>query len=66
MWHIPLWFSDAHHISFLLYQFSLKYGFPFRILRFSPPNHLALLKDQFLKKKLLKKGKTRRFFSVKL
>ena len=34
-----------------LNQFSVKYRFSFPILRFLPQNHLALLKDRFLKKK---------------
>ena len=55
MWHILLGLSDAHHISF-----SVKYRFSFPILRFLPQNHLALLKDRFLKKMLLKRAKTRR------
>ena len=64
MWHMLLWLSDAHHISFLLNRFSVKYRFLFPILRFLPQNHLTLLKDRFLKKLLLKraKAKTRRFF----
>ena len=68
MWHILLLLlsSDAHHISFLLNQFSVKYRFPFPILHFVPQNHLALLKDRFLKKMLLKRAKTRRLFFVKL
>ena len=32
MWHILSWLSDAHHISFLPYWFSVKYRFPFPIL----------------------------------
>ena len=54
--------SDARHISFLLNRFSVKYRFPFPILRFLPQNHIALLKDRFLKKMRLKRTKTRRFF----
>ena len=57
MWHILLWLSDAHCISFLLNRLSVKHRFPFSILRFLPQNHLALLKDRFLKKMLLKKYK---------
>ena len=61
MWHILLWLSDTHHISFLLNQFS------FQILRgFLPQNHLALLKDRFLKKMLLNRGKNTSFFFVNL
>ena len=36
VWHVSLWLSVAHHISFLLDQFSVKYVFHFPILRFSP------------------------------
>ena len=66
MWHISLWLSDAHHISFLLNQFSVKYTFSFPILHFLPQNHLVLLKDRFLKKMVLKRAKTRRLVFVKL
>ena len=62
MWHIELWLSAAHHISFPLNWFSVKYGFPFPILRFLLLNHLALLKDRFLKKMLLKRAKPGGFF----
>ena len=34
MWYILLWISAAHNISFLLNQFSVKYGFPFPICVF--------------------------------
>ena len=57
MWHMLLWFADAHHILFLLNRFSVKYRFPIPILRFLSQNHLALLKDRFLKKNPFKKGK---------
>ena len=40
--------------------------FPFPILRFLPQNHLASLKDRFLKKMLIKRAKTRRLFFTKL
>ena len=66
MWHVLLWLSDAHHISFLPIGFSVEYGFPFPSFRFLPQNHLTLLKDRFLKKMLLKRAKTRRLFFVKL
>ena len=56
MW---LWLSDAHQMSFLLNRFSVKYRLPFPILCFFTPNHLALLKDRFLKKMLLKRAKTK-------
>ena len=36
VWHISLWLSEAQHISFQLYRFSVKYRFPFPILRFWP------------------------------
>ena len=51
---------------FQLNLFSVKYRFPFRILRFLPSNHLALLKDRFLKKMFLKRAKTHRLFFSKL
>ena len=41
-------------------DFQLKYPFPFLILRFLLQNHIALLKDRFLKKMLLKRAKTHR------
>ena len=68
MWHMLLWLSDAHHISFLLDRFSVRYRFPFPILRFFYRKFTsrALLKDRFLKKMLLKRAKTRRLFFVKL
>ena len=34
MWHIKLWLSTAHHILFLLNQFSFKFKFYFEILWF--------------------------------
>ena len=40
--------------------------FPFPILRFLPQNHVASLKDRFLKKMLIKRAKTRRLFFTKL
>ena len=48
------------HTTFRFYlnDFQLKYPFSFLILRFLPQNHLALLKDRFLKKILLKRAKT--------
>ena len=66
MSHILLWLSNAHHISFLFNLFSVKYRFLFPILLFFPQNHLALLKDRFLKKMLSKRALTRRSFLVKL
>ena len=49
-------------IDFQLYN----YRFLFPILRFLPQNHLASLKDRFLKKMLIKRAKTRRPFFTKL
>ena len=51
---------------FNLIDFHLKYRFPFPILRFLPQNHLASLKDRFLKKMFIKRAKTRRLFLTKL
>ena len=62
IWLIWLWLTTAYHISFLLNRFSVKYRFPFPILRFLQKIHLALLKDRFLKKILLKRAKVRRHF----
>ena len=56
------YYCDYHHILFLLNQFSVKYRLSFPILHFLPQNHLALLKDWFLKKMLIKSAKTRRLF----
>ena len=55
MWPIWLWLATVHHIWFLLNKFSVKYRLPFPILHFLPWNHVALLKDRFLKKILKKK-----------
>ena len=51
-----------------LIDFQLNADFPlkFPILRFLSQNHLALLKDRFLKKMLMKRAKTRRLFFTKL
>ena len=49
-----------------LIDFQLNTDFPFPILRFLPQNHLASLKDRFLKKMLIKRAKTRRLFFTKL
>ena len=59
MTHIR-WLSSVNHISFLSNQFSVKWRFPFRVLRL---NYLALLKDRFLKKNVIKRAKTHRLFS---
>ena len=42
----------------VLYQFLVKYGFPFPILRFLPKKSLKLLKDRFLNKMLLRRENT--------
>ena len=34
VWHIYFWLSEAQHILFQLNRFSVKYRFPFPILRF--------------------------------
>ena len=49
---------------FYLIDFQLNTDFPSQFCGslFLPQNHLALLKDQFLKKMLLKRAKTRHFF----
>ena len=53
--------------SFLPNRCSVKYRFPFQILRgFLAQNRLALLKDVFLKRMFLKRGNTRRLFIAKL
>ena len=52
--------------TFILIDFQLKTDFPFQFLRFLPKNHLASLKDRFLKKMLIKRAKTRRLFFTKL
>ena len=43
-------------LRFNFNQFSVKYRFPFPILLFLPQNHLASLKDRFLKKNAYKKS----------
>ena len=55
----------SSHLKILLpvsTQFSLKYKFPFQILRFLLQNHLVLLKDLHLKNMLLKSAKNSDFF----
>ena len=47
-------------------DFQLNTDFPFPILRFLPQNHLASLKDRFLKKMLIERAKTHRLFFTKL
>ena len=42
------------------------YRLSFPILRFLPLNHLAVLKDRFLKKMLLERAKTRHLFFAEL
>ena len=53
-------------LRFNLIDFQLNTDFPFPILHFLPQNHLASLKDRFLKKMLIKRAKTRRLFFTKL
>ena len=53
-------------LSFNLIDFQLNTDFPSKFLRFLPQNHLASLKDRFLKKMLIKRAKTRRLFFTKL
>ena len=53
-------------LRFNLIDFLVKYRLPFPILRFLPQNHLASLKDRFLKKMLIKRAKTRHLFFTKL
>ena len=36
VWHVSLWLSAVHHISFLLIRFSVKYGFPSQFCIFYP------------------------------
>ena len=55
--------STAHHNSFLLDQFSVEYRFHFQISWFLQENHLALLKDRYLKKMLLRRAETIAYFS---
>ena len=47
-------------------DFQLNTDFPSQFCVFLPQNHLASLKDQFLKKMLIKRAKTCRFFFTKL
>ena len=51
---------------FNLIDFQLNTDFPSQFCVFLPQNHLASLKDQFLKKMLIKRAKTRRLFFTKL
>ena len=53
-------------LRFNLIDFQLNTDLPSQFLRFLPQNHLALLKDRFLKKMLIKRAKTRRLFFTKL
>ena len=48
---------------FYLIDFQLNTDFPSQFCVFLPQNHVALLKDQFLMKMLLKRAKTVPFFS---
>ena len=59
--------SCAQQILFLLDRLLAKCRFPFPDLRvFLAQNHLALLKDRFLKKMLLKRANTGHLFFTKL
>ena len=51
---------------FNLIDSQLNTDFPSQFWRFLPQNHLASLKDRFLKKMLLKRANTRRLFFTKL
>ena len=53
-------------LRFNLIDFQLNTDFPSQFLRFLQQNHLASLKDWFLKKMLIKRAKTRRLFFTKL
>ena len=65
---------DTYNYDYLKYStfrcnfidFQLYIDFPFQFLCFLPQNHLASLKDRFLKKMLIKRAKTRRLFFTKL
>ena len=61
MWQILLWLSAAHHISFQFFTL-IAYSFPFQNVVF----YLALLKDRYLKKMLLKRAKPMAFIFAKL
>ena len=61
MWRL----TTGHHISFLQINFQLDTYFPSKFCVFLPQTHLALLKDRFLKKMLLKKSKNPSTFSHK-
>ena len=50
------------HTIFRFLSISVKYRFSFPILRSLPETPIALLKDRFLKKMLLRRAKTRTFF----
>ena len=51
---------------FLSHRYLVRYKFHFPTMRFLSQNHLALFKDRFLKKMLLKRAKTHRLFKAKL
>ena len=53
-------------LRFNLIDFQLNTDFPSQFCVFLPQNHLASLKDRFLKKMLKKRAKTRRLFFTKL
>ena len=53
-------------LRFNLINFQLNTDFPSQFCIFYRKNHLASLKDRFLKKMLIKRAKTRRLFFTKL
>ena len=53
-------------LRFNLIDFQLNTDYPFQFYVFLPQNHLASLKDRFLKKMLIKRAKIRRLFFTKL
>ena len=55
--------SAAHHISFLLNQFSVNYRFPFPILRFFTVKSPSVTQRSVSQENALKGAKTRRLFS---
>ena len=67
MWHM-CYYDYLTHTTFRFYlvDFQLDTDFPSQFYVFLPQNHLALHKDRFLKKMLLKRAKTHRLFFVKL
>ena len=66
MLHILLWLSTAHHMFFLLNQFSAKYRFPFPSLHFLTVKSLSVTQRSVFKKMFLKRAKTCCFLFAKL